>query len=88
MKSGFRIAKALVWLTQFGLSIAAPPVIFILGALWLRDNYSLGGWIVALGVILGVLGAVGGLISSMKSISQISGEDETKSAARGFNDHD
>ena len=31
----------LTWLTQLGLSVAVPPVLFILLAVWLRDSQ---GW--------------------------------------------
>ena len=87
VKSGFNLARALVWLTQFGLSVAAPPVLFILGAVWLRDHFGLGGWIVAVGVVLGVLGAFGGFISSLKTIDRLGGEDKGKDGPAGFNDH-
>lgn len=88
MKSGFNLARALVWLTQLGISVAAPPVIFIMGAVWLRDSFGVGGWIVALGVTLGVIGAVGGLVSSLKTMARIGGEEDRKDdSPAGFNDH-
>lgn len=88
MKSGFRLASALLWLSQLGLSVAAPLLLFILGAVWLRDRCGWGQWVVAAGAILGVLGAAGGLISSLRSISRLSGEGEQKEKKNCFNDHD
>ena len=35
----------LVWLTQTGISVAAPPGGFLLGAIWLRDRFGLGAWV-------------------------------------------
>ena len=36
MKSLYDAARHLVWLTQFGLSVVIPPVVCIIGAVWLR----------------------------------------------------
>ena len=50
MKSLYDAARHLVWLTQFGLSVVIPPVVCIIGAVWLRRQLQLGGWIVGVGV--------------------------------------
>lgn len=88
MKSGFKIARALVWITQLGLSVAVPPVVFIWAAVWLRDSLGLGGWIVAVGVLVGVLGAAGGLTSSLKSIKYIADSEDAEHKSVSFNDHE
>ena len=44
MKSLYDAARHLVWLTQFGLSVVIPPVVCIIGAVWLRRQFQLGGW--------------------------------------------
>ena len=38
MKNLYQITRHLVWLTQFGLSVALPPVLFLLGAVWLKNE--------------------------------------------------
>lgn len=80
----------IVWLTQLGLTTAVPLVGFILLAIWLRDIFSLGGWILAVGIILGLICAIDGFIRSLKAISHLSkgnkGEQPPPSVA--FNDHD
>lgn len=58
-----------------------------LGALWLRDHFGLGGWIMLAGVLLGVGGAVSGLCSSLKTMQRQAGEDEEKDPPVSFNDH-
>ncbi|MGX8698938.1 MAG: hypothetical protein ACSW8F_03290 [bacterium] len=88
MKDGLKIAKALVWLTQLGFSVAIPPVVFIAGAVWLRDRMGLGAWVVVLGVVVGVLGAAGGLISSFRSIRFLLSEEDGKKPPPSFNDHE
>ena len=41
MKNLYQITRHLVWLTQFGLSVALPPVLFLLGAVWLKNEFAL-----------------------------------------------
>lgn len=68
MKELYKIAGSLVWLTQFGLSVAGPLVLCVLGAVWLQRQFSLGGWVVLLGMALGIGGAVAGLKGALASI--------------------
>lgn len=70
MKNIYDVARHLVWLTQFGLSIVIPPVLCIMGAVWLRRQFSLGGWVVAVGVFIGILAAVGCLRSSLQALDR------------------
>ena len=39
-----KVMRYLVWLTQLGLSVAAPLVCFILLGVWLRDSPKFGIW--------------------------------------------
>ena len=50
--------KSILYLTQFGISIAACPLICIFGAIWLAQRYTLGTWIIFCGVFIGVGGSV------------------------------
>lgn len=70
MKTFYDIARHLVWLTQFGMSVAVPPVLSLWGAVWLQRRFALGGWVVAAGLVVGLLAAVGGLRSSLKAIDR------------------
>ena len=70
MKSLYDAARHLVWLTQFGLSVVIPPVVCIIGAVWLRRQLQLGGWIVGVGVAIGVLAAVSCLRSSLQALDR------------------
>lgn len=79
----------LVWLTQLGFSVAGPLVCYILLALWLQRCFSLGNWILLLGIGLGILSAVDGLRSSLKALERLT-KDRRKDTppAVSFNDHD
>lgn len=79
----------IVWLTQLGLSVAAPLAGFILLAVWLRDSWGWGDWVIWVGVILGILSAVSGLRSSLRILGRISGgKKDDDSSVVSFNDHD
>ena len=78
MKDLYQAARHLVWLTQFGLSIAVPLVAAILLAVWLRQHFGLGGWVVVAGVFVGLFGAVSGLVTSLRAIDRQAGEKEDK----------
>ena len=81
-------ASALVWLTQLGLSVAAPLAGFLLLAVWLRSRFSLGVWIIWVGLFLGINGAVSGLRSSLKTMERMSRPKDTpKEPPVSFNDH-
>ena len=79
----------IVWLTQTGMSVAAPPAGFILLALWLRTTFTLGDWVSWVGVIFGVVGAVNGLRDSMRALERLSRKDKQDTPPPvSFNDHD
>ena len=79
----------LVWLTQLGLSVAVPLGGFILLAVWLQQRFGWGKWVVVAGVLLGLLCAAEGLVSSLKAMKRMSGDkkDEVPPPV-SFNDHD
>ena len=78
----------LIWLTQLGLSTAGPLVGFAWLAVWLRNRYDLGLWVVLLGVGLGIYGAVDGLRSSLRTLEKLSRKEEEKKPPQSFNNHD
>lgn len=88
MKDLYDITRHLVWMTQFGLSVCLPPVLCTVAAVWLRDRFALGGRVVAVGVVLGILGAVGSLRSCLKAIER-QGKDRTdrRPPSTYFNHH-
>lgn len=86
MRSKFQTASVLVWLTQLGLSVILPLVLFIIGGVHLHEYAGWGSWAVVTGIVLGVLGAAGGMVNSFRTLHRLgSGENKTPI---GFNDHD
>ena len=81
--------RLLTWFTQLGLSVVMPLLLCICGSVYLRNRFQLGGWIVLLGVFLGVGGAVSGFRNSlelMRRESEQEGKDDRPPSAT-FNDH-
>lgn len=77
----------LVWLTQLGISVAVPPVLFVLLAVWLQRSFCWGKWVLWVCIILGLYCAVTGLISSLRTMERMSGEKKQDTPV-SFNDHE
>ena len=77
----------LVWLTQLGLSAVVPLGGFILLAVWLRNTFSLGGWVIAVGIVLGVFCAARGFWHALKLMERMA-QDKKDPPPPAFNDHD
>ena len=79
----------LVWLTQLGISVAAPLALCTVGAVWLRSRFQLGSWILLLGIGLGLFLAVDGFRTSVIAMERMSRkkEDDASPPSVSFNDH-
>ena len=78
----------LVWLTQLGMSTAVPLGGFVLLAVWLRQRFEWGAWVIVTGVALGLICAVQGLRSSLKAMEQLAKDDHKEQPPVSFNDHE
>ena len=77
----------LVWLTQLGLSTALPLCGFIVLAVWLRNCFALGNWVIFVGIGLGVYSSVTGFISAMRTLSKMSENKKNDTPPVSFNEH-
>lgn len=81
--------KLLIWVTQLGLSVAAPLSGFILLAVWLRNHFQWGNWVIVVGTCLGVICALEGLLSSIRAMRRMSDQEKKEEAPPvSFNDHE
>lgn len=78
----------LTWLTQLGLTVALPLGGFICLAVWLRDRFDLGDWVLWIGIVLGVVFALDGLRVSLKTLSRFTGKEKKEPPTVSFNEHD
>lgn len=87
MRGYVKIVSYLVWLSQLGLSVAVPLAGFILLGVWLHNSKGWGGWTVVVGIVLGLMGAAGGLYNSLKTLNRLSRQDEAP-PKKGYNEHE
>ena len=78
----------LIWMTQLGISVAVPPVVFVLLGVWLRDRFGLGNWVMIVVVAVGLICAVNGLRSSLKVMERMTEDKKQEKPPVSFNDHD
>lgn len=79
----------LTWLTQLGLSVALPLAGFIFLALWLRSYFSLGDWVLWVGIVLGLVSAIDGLRQSLKVLIRLTkSKHDDAPPPVSFHEHD
>ena len=76
----------IVWLTQLGMSTALPLGGFVLLAVWLRDRFALGQWVLWAGIAVGFICAIDGFRTSLKAMSRLTGKKKEDPPV-SFNDH-
>ena len=84
-----KTVNLLIWLTQLGISVAAPLGGFIWLGVWLRQRFNLGVWVVLAGIVLGVVCAVDGMRVSLKAMERMAKDKkDTEPPPVSFNDHE
>ena len=80
--------QLLTWLTQLGLSTAVPLAGFVLLAVWLRNRFDLGNWVLFAGIGLGVFCAVDGFVRNLKILERLGKDKTQKPSPISFDEHD
>ena len=62
-------------LTQLGFSIAFPPILCTMGALWLQKRWALGSWVVLAGVLFGMVSGISCFLTFAQSMVRRSKKD-------------
>ena len=78
----------LIWLTQLGVSVAAPLGGFIWLSIWLYKRFDLGVWVVLVGIFLGIICAVDGMRTSLKAMEKMIKDTNDQPPPVSFNDHE
>ena len=78
----------LVWVTQLGLSTAVPLAGFVGLAVWLKNRYDLGVWVVLVGIGLGLFCAIDGFVRNLKVLNELSKDKAQKDPPVSFGEHD
>lgn len=80
--------QLLTWLTQLGLSTAVPLAGFILLAVWLKNRFGLGNWVLFAGIGLGVFSAIDGFYKSLRALENLTKEKKKDKPPISFSEHD
>lgn len=80
--------QLLTWLTQLGLSTAVPLACFVLLAVWLKNRFGLGNWVLFAGIGLGVVSAVDGFYKSLKALDNLTRDKRKDKPPVSFTEHD
>lgn len=79
----------LVWITQLGISVAAPLGGFIWLGIFLRQRFELGVWVVLAGIFVGLVCAVDGLRVSIKAMERMAKDkNDSEPPPVSFNEHE
>lgn len=78
----------IVWLTQLGLSTAVPLAGFVWLAVWLRNRFDLGLWVVLVGIGVGLFCAVDGFVRNLKLLNRLGKEEKKEKPVVSFGEHD
>lgn len=62
------VFSALAMISQFGIGVLTPMLLCIFAALWLKNRFGLGDYVVLIGILLGI---GSGFVSMMKMIRQM-----------------
>lgn len=76
----------LIWLTQLGLSVVTPLVGFPLGAVWLKNSFGWGSWVIWVAVGIGIICAVDGFRASLQILNKLS-KSKKEPPSISFNEH-
>ena len=68
----------LVWFTQLGVSTALPLCGYVLLSLWLRNQFGWGAWVVVAGSIIGIVTAIDGFRTSLRTMEQMAKQTSDK----------
>ena len=78
----------LVWVTQLGFSVAFPLAGFILLGVWLHNRFGGGPWVIVVGALIGLICAVTGFRSSLKTMDRMASGENQKKPPVSFNEHE
>ena len=79
----------LIWIPQFAISVVFPLILFLMLAVWLRDSCVWGGWVIAAGIVCGLVTAAIGFRDTIRAMLASSGhKKESRDPGVSFNSHD
>ena len=75
--------RGLSYLTQVGLSVAAPIILCLLGGLWLRKKLGLPPWVLLIAMLVGLISGLMSLWKFLQFVAQKAKNGSTQNRDRG-----
>ena len=75
-KKVYNSLKYISMITQLGIAVITPAILCTFGAIWLKNKFGLGDWIVIAGIILGIASGFYSLISYMQMFLRDARKDQ------------
>ncbi len=74
---------ALSMITQFGITTLTPMLLCIFAAMWLKNRFALGDWVVLAGLVLGIGSGIMSMLKMIKQMGElVKKEDDDEPAAK------
>lgn len=83
-----KLLNLLMWVTQFGVSIVFPTLVFLWLGTWLQSKFGFGMWVLLVCGILGILTSISTTKSCLRAMRKAAEELYSKEEPPiAFNDH-
>ena len=76
MKDVVKIARMLALFGQLGFTIVTPPIVLALIAHYLQQKFSLGSWVIAAAIVLGLIAAASGVYGFYRRVTAFEKKQE------------
>lgn len=88
MKDMVKIARMLALFGQLGFTIVTPPVVLALIAYRLQQRFSLGSWIMALAIVLGLIAAASGVYGYYRRVTAFEKKQKKEKPKAAYFNHE
>lgn len=75
-KNKYKQIRAAAQITQFGLSMISPVILCLIFALWLKNTFNIGNWVVIVAILLGVASSCMTMFNYIKTVKKEMGGKE------------
>lgn len=72
------VITALGMVTQFGITTITPILLCIFAALWLKNRFGLGDYVILIGVLLGVGSSFLSMMKMIRQMSELAKKEDEK----------
>ncbi len=62
--------RAISHITQFGLDMVTPIVLCTIAAVWAKNKFNIGNWIVIVAIILGITASALNMLKFIKTVNK------------------